>query len=66
MLEKTDRPRARWKIIPGDDKQYARVAVVEHVCHAIETKLAKRGYNLGDAGTTGLAAGTASPAAVSR
>jgi polyphosphate kinase 2 (PPK2 family) len=49
MLEKTDRPRARWKVIPGDDKQYARVAVVEQVCHAIETKLAKRGYNLHDA-----------------
>ena len=49
MLEKTDRPHARWKIIPGDDKQYARVAVVEQVCHAIETKLTKRGYNLRDA-----------------
>jgi polyphosphate kinase 2 (PPK2 family) len=49
MLEKTDRPRARWKVIPGDDKQYARVAVVEQVCHVIEAKLTKRGYNLRDA-----------------
>jgi polyphosphate kinase 2 (PPK2 family) len=49
MLEKTDKPRARWHIIAGDDKQYARVAVVEHVCHVIETKLTKRGYNLHDA-----------------
>ncbi|MBG0566327.1 polyphosphate kinase 2 family protein [Actinoplanes aureus] len=46
MLGKTDQPRARWHVIPGDDKQYARFAVVEHVCHVLEKKLTKRGFNL--------------------
>jgi polyphosphate kinase 2 (PPK2 family) len=50
MLEKTDRPRAHWTVIPGDNKQYARVAVVEHVCHTVEKKLTKRGYDLREAG----------------
>jgi AMP-polyphosphate phosphotransferase len=49
MLELTDRPRARWHVIAGDNKPYARVAVVEQVCHTIETQLTKRGYNLHDA-----------------
>jgi polyphosphate kinase 2 (PPK2 family) len=49
MLQKTDKPRARWHVIAGDSKQYARVAVVEQVCHTVETKLIKRGYNLHDA-----------------
>jgi polyphosphate kinase 2 (PPK2 family) len=48
MLDRTDRPRARWHVIPGDDKQYARVAVLEQVCHTIETKLTKRGYRILD------------------
>ncbi|GGN45383.1 polyphosphate kinase 2 (PPK2 family) [Actinoplanes campanulatus] len=47
MIDRTDRPRARWQVIPGDDKQYARFAVVEHVCRVLETKLAKRGFDLG-------------------
>jgi polyphosphate kinase 2 (PPK2 family) len=49
MLEKTDKSRARWHIIPGDDKPYARFAVVEQVCHTVETKLTERGYDLHDA-----------------
>ncbi|AEV87247.1 UDP-galactose-lipid carrier transferase [Actinoplanes sp. SE50] len=43
MLERTDRPKARWHVIPGDDKQYARFAVVERVCHVVEKRLAKLG-----------------------
>nr|BFE56700.1 hypothetical protein GCM10020063_012260 [Dactylosporangium thailandense] len=50
MLDRTDRPRARWTVVPGDSKRYARVAVLEAVCHTIETKLAKRGYDLDAAG----------------
>jgi polyphosphate kinase 2 (PPK2 family) len=46
MLAKTDKPRARWEVIPGDSKPYARFAVVEHVCKVLETRLAKRGYDL--------------------
>ncbi|MEU7875861.1 UDP-galactose-lipid carrier transferase [Dactylosporangium sp. NPDC049140] len=49
MFQRTDRPRARWHIVPGDSKRYARVAVLERVCRTIETKLAKRGYDLHDA-----------------
>jgi polyphosphate kinase 2 (PPK2 family) len=49
MLKKTDKPRARWKVISGDSKQYARLAVAEHVCHVLETTLEKRGYDLHDA-----------------
>ena len=29
MLDKTDRPRAHWHVVAGDDKPYARLAVVE-------------------------------------
>ncbi|MER7276475.1 UDP-galactose-lipid carrier transferase [Dactylosporangium sp. NPDC000244] len=50
MLDRTDRPRAHWTVVPGDSKRYARVAVLEEVCHTIETKLAKRGYDLDAAG----------------
>lgn len=50
MLARTDKPRARWTVVPGDSKHYARFAVVEHVCQVLERKLAKRGYDL-DAAT---------------
>ncbi|BCY13540.1 polyphosphate kinase 2 family protein [Actinoplanes sp. L3-i22] len=43
MLSRTDQPRARWHVIPGDDKGYARFAVVEQVCDTVEKRLAKLG-----------------------
>lgn len=46
MIERTDRPKARWHVVAGDDKPYARLAVVERVCHVLETRLEKRGYDL--------------------
>jgi polyphosphate kinase 2 (PPK2 family) len=49
MLTRTDKKRAPWKIVAGDSKPYARVAVVEHVCHTLETNLTERGYDLHDA-----------------
>ena len=49
MITKTDKKRAPWEIIAGDSKPYARVAVLEHVCHTLEAALEKRGYNLHDA-----------------
>jgi polyphosphate kinase 2 (PPK2 family) len=52
MIARTDRPKARWHVIPGDDKPYARFAVVEHVCHVVETRLAKLGYDV-EAATPG-------------
>ena len=32
MLERTDHPGGRWHVIAGDDKRWARVAVVRTVC----------------------------------
>ena len=46
MLERCDPTWAPWHVIPGDDKHYARFAVVEAVCEAIEAELAKRGYEI--------------------
>ena len=50
MLDKTDKKRAPWEIIAGDNKTYARVAVVEHVNRTIEKHLTDRGYSLDDPG----------------
>jgi AMP-polyphosphate phosphotransferase len=49
MLDKTDRKRARWHVIAGDNKAYARVAVLEQVCNTVEKALVQRGYSLTDA-----------------
>ena len=49
MLARTDRAKARWHVVAGDNKQYARVAVVEKVCHVVERRLEKRGYDLHEA-----------------
>jgi polyphosphate kinase 2 (PPK2 family) len=46
MLRHTDSKSARWHVIPGDDKGYARFAVVETVCEAIETELRKRAHDV--------------------
>ena len=43
MLQRTDRPGARWHVVPGDDKRLARVVVVETVCEAIEAEMQARG-----------------------
>jgi polyphosphate kinase 2 (PPK2 family) len=39
MLERTDKEPARWHLIEGDSKRYARVKVVETVIAAIESVL---------------------------
>jgi polyphosphate kinase 2 (PPK2 family) len=46
MLERTDPTWAPWHVIPGDDKHWARLDVVERVCGAIENELRQRGYDL--------------------
>jgi hypothetical protein len=33
-------------VIPGDNKHWARLEVVERVCEAIENELRVRGYDL--------------------
>jgi polyphosphate kinase 2 (PPK2 family) len=43
MLERTDHDCARWTVIPGDGKRYARVAVVEAVIAAIERGMRANG-----------------------
>jgi polyphosphate kinase 2 (PPK2 family) len=48
MLKRTDRPHAPWTVVPGDDKRFARVAVAETVCAAIEKELVARGFTLDD------------------
>lgn len=45
MLERTDHARGRWFVVPGDDKRYARVAVVRTVCEEIEAALRMRGID---------------------
>jgi polyphosphate kinase 2 (PPK2 family) len=39
MLERTDHSGAAWHVIAGDDKGFARVAVVRTVCEAIEGRI---------------------------
>jgi polyphosphate kinase 2 (PPK2 family) len=46
MLERTDPTWAPWHVIPGDDKHWARLDVVERVCGAIENELRQRSYDL--------------------
>ncbi|MBV8990795.1 MAG: UDP-galactose-lipid carrier transferase [Solirubrobacterales bacterium] len=43
MLERTDHDCARWTVVPGDSKPYARVAVVEAVIAAIERGMRANG-----------------------
>jgi polyphosphate kinase 2 (PPK2 family) len=43
MFEQTDHPAGRWHVIPGDQKKYARIAVIETVNSAIERALEENG-----------------------
>jgi polyphosphate kinase 2 (PPK2 family) len=43
MLERTDHDCAKWIVVPGDSKRYARVAVVEAVIAAIERGMRANG-----------------------
>ncbi|GID92966.1 polyphosphate kinase 2 family protein [Amorphoplanes digitatis] len=49
MLTRTDKKRARWTVVAGDSKPFARVAVVEHVCHTLEAELTRHGHDPHDA-----------------
>jgi AMP-polyphosphate phosphotransferase len=46
MLRRTDHKAGRWHVIAGDDKRYARVAVIETVCSVIEDELTQLGHDL--------------------
>ena len=45
MLERTDHPAGPWHVIAGEDKHWARVAVVRTVNEAIESALKARGID---------------------
>src|SRR5206468_5255919 len=45
MLDRTDHDCARWTVVPGDSKRYARVAVLEAVIAAIERGLRANGQD---------------------
>lgn len=48
MVARTDRPHARWHLVPGDDKRTARALVVEEVCRSVEEALVARGWDLSE------------------
>ena len=43
MLERTDRPHARWRLVPAESKRYARVAVIRLVIEEIEAGMRRAG-----------------------
>jgi polyphosphate kinase 2 (PPK2 family) len=45
MLERTDHPSGRWRVIAAEDKRWARVAVVRAVCDSIESALREWGID---------------------
>jgi polyphosphate kinase 2 (PPK2 family) len=46
MVEMTDRPHARWDLIPADSKHYARVAVLETLIDRWTNDLERRGLKV--------------------
>ena len=42
MIARTNTPYAPWTVVPGNDKYYARVHVLETVINAVETEFKKR------------------------
>lgn len=45
MLEKTDRPHARWHVVPAESKRYARVEVMRLVIEEIEAGMRRWGQD---------------------
>ncbi len=43
MLERTDRPHARWRLVPAESKRYARVAVMRIAIEEIEAGMRRAG-----------------------
>src|SRR3954452_2041859 len=44
MLEKTDHVHARWQLVEGDSKRWARVKVIETVIAEVEAGMRERGF----------------------
>ncbi|KFL42705.1 polyphosphate kinase [Lysinibacillus sp. BF-4] len=49
MFDKTDTANAPWVVVPGNNKRYARIHVLEETLRLIEENLEKRGLKLTDA-----------------
>lgn len=49
MFGKTDTANAPWVVVPGNNKRYARIHVLEETLRLIEENLEKRGLTLTDA-----------------
>jgi AMP-polyphosphate phosphotransferase len=45
MLERTDQVHARWHLVEGDSKRFARVKVIETVISEIEAGMRERGFD---------------------
>jgi len=45
MIARTDKPHAKWHLIPGDSKKYARVAVIRTVIDEIEEGMRRWGFH---------------------
>ena len=46
MFEKTDTIHAPWILVPGNDKHYARVKVLEETIGHIEREVKRRGLSM--------------------
>lgn len=42
MIQRTSTPTAPWTVVPGNDKYYARVKIIQSAIEAIETELKRR------------------------
>lgn len=49
MFDRTDKGNAPWIVVPGDDKKYARIDVLENTLEQIRDGLKERGLTLTDA-----------------
>lgn len=49
MFDETDKTTAPWVLVPGNNKRYARIHVLEETLRLIEENLEKRGLKLTDA-----------------
>ncbi|GGG32099.1 UDP-galactose-lipid carrier transferase [Lysinibacillus alkalisoli] len=49
MFDKTDKDNAAWILVPGNNKKYARIHVLEETLRQIEYHLEERGLKLTDA-----------------
>jgi len=45
MLERTDKPHARWRVVPGESKRFARVEVMRLVIEEIEAGMRRAGQD---------------------